>query len=169
MGEYNPNMIDNQARKELKYEWRATFSDGKVLNQYDDEKGIEINFREVINSLDKLDIFELISKTFPPIKVNLMTGLFWQGDILVPDSGEFIAGREIESGNIRGRAKLIYFRRYKRHYGAGMVTSGVEISYFLGWEARVDGEFRRYEIEAFEDGTVKIPIDDLKKDGFKPL
>jgi len=169
LGEYNPNMIDKQARQELEYEWRATFSDGRVLNQYNDADDTEINFREVVNSLDKLDIFELISKTLPPIKVNLMTGLFWQGDILVPDSGEFIAGRNIESGNIRGRAKLIYFRRYKRFYGQGMTNKGVEVSYFLGWEAKVDGESKQCEIEISGDGTVRVAIDELKKDGFKPL
>jgi len=161
-------MIDTQARGELKYEWRATFSDGKVLTQYNDRENTETSFHEVVNLLNELDTFELISRTNPPIKLNLRTGLFWQSNTLLSDFGEDIRDKKIEIGNINGRAKLIYFRRYKRFYGPGVVN-GVEISYFLGWEARIDGTHKKYEIEISENGTIKMPVDELEKDGFKQI
>jgi len=154
-------MINTQARNELKYEWKATFSDGKVLTQYNDKENTETNFREVVNLLDRLDTFELISKTNPPIKLDLRTGLFWQGDTLLTDMGEDIRGKV-------DRVKLIYFRRYKRFYGPGAVN-GVEVSYFLGWEAKIGGTIKKHEIEILGNGTIKVPVDDLKKDGFKQI
>ena len=154
-------MINTQARNELKYEWRATFSDGKVLTQYNDEENTETNFRDVVNLLDRLDTFELISKTNPPIKLDLKTGLFWQGEVLLADMGEDVRGKV-------DRVKLIYFRRYKRFYGPN-VPSGVEVSYFLGWEAKIGGTFKKYEIEILGNGTIKVPVDELKRDGFKQI
>ena len=169
---------ENQARKELSYEWVARYMDGTSLYQYDDKNQLEHHFGHI--DQDKVYEFEILPTRLGlfPIRVNLKTGLFYfnnepllsihQEDTYI-NIGISLYNKSVTStwGN---KAKLIYVRHVIRNFtpGDNGFAMDVHIDHEIGWEATVDGEHRKYSIIINELGAISLPKS-FEQGGFLPI
>lgn len=148
--------IDEGPRKELVFEWTATYNDDTELKQYNDEKDEEHHFGHIDQS--KLSKLSLTSKRSKDVfTLDLETGLFYM-NLKKLDVGMNYSGKEV-------KVKPILFRRIQRILrpgvkGPDLKEVGVKVVYFLGWEGTVDGEKEKHGLQIFEDSTFAIPPQD---------
>ena len=169
---------EQEARKELAFEWLASYKDGTELKQYDDEKRLVHHFGHI--NQDKIIKFELVPKRekLYPIRVNLETGLFFLNNkpFLELYKGEtkillglLLSDKKVVSswGN---KAKLIYVRHIRRDFVPGENGFGMKVSmiYEIGWEAEVDGKHEKYVLVVDEEGRLGVPSS-FEEQGFKAL
>jgi len=167
-----------KSRNELVYEWQVKYSDGTVLNEYDDEKQLVHHFGYI--DQERIYEFLLIPKRshLYPISINLETGLFlldnkvfkelYNEKTPVPLGFSLINKKVVSSwGN---KAKLIYVRHVQRNFILGPEGYGMKVSiiYEIGWEADVNGKHEKCVLFIDEQGKLGIPPS-FEQQGFKAL
>jgi len=143
--------------KMLKLIWKAQFSDGSILNQFDDiEQTKEHLFKEVLEKQSQLLLFYLFNTCTQKIySVNLPLGVLSVGQ-----------PSEFESDQLQPSAqnRLIYFRRIVRELSIGPKTITVnlnegklkQISYFLGFQYTDEKGNHKKVIQIFENDNITI-------------
>jgi len=127
--------------------WKATFSDGSVIKQFDGDK--ENKFELVKNRFEELSQFELVHIDKPLLfVVDTRRGFLFINKC--HNVAEEIVGSK---SNIR----LIYFRRRNIDFNIKGEVLDTRISYFLGYQYNdKQGKNRKVLLNIDQDGNVVI-------------
>jgi hypothetical protein len=138
------NLEGNNTMNPLSFSWKAFFSDGSILEQY--ENSIEHKFKEVQENPNKLIRFSLANKDYSQyFIVDLQNGFIIYNNY---------KNLEIEK---KENIRLIYFRRHK----VTLTESGKEvehtITYYLGFQYNDKlGNNRQIVLQIDEQGNFVI-------------
>jgi hypothetical protein len=112
----------NNSMESLNFYWKAFFSDGSILEQF--ENGIENKFQKVKDNFDKLIRFSLVNKDYSQcFTVDLQNGFIIYNNRLPTDNRE-------KKDNVR----LIYFRRIRKILNEQLQEVKCIIHYHLGFQ-----------------------------------
>jgi len=131
--------------------WRASFKNGKILNEYDQLNGYDIirPFSDILKDLDNLECLAVIqgNRTYA---VHMKDGLF---AIAVDGIGQqyfYATSHEIASSDKLTNIRPIYFARETVHFTEGVkhlsTSSAATVEFIaLGFQANLDGaNIKRY-------------------------
>ena len=115
------NLGGEQSNGNLSFTWKAFFSDGFILEQF--ENGIENRFQLVKDKFDQLIRFSLVNKDYSQcFTVDLKNGF------ILYNNFKNINLEKIDKQNIR----LIFFRRHKIKMTEQTIEKSHTIEYHLG-------------------------------------
>lgn len=127
--------------KPLKYTWYASFEDGHLLTQPDDDKyskhkdGADWNpssFRDILDYEEKsrLQTFSIVSDGDYEIYMNLVTGEF------AIDGNSF----RLDKKGDTVKRKLIFFRDVEQNFVDGVAQEPEVVAYNIGYEYKENGK-----------------------------
>jgi hypothetical protein len=136
---------DSNSIPSLSFFWKAFFSDGSILEQFDN-KGNEHRFQEVKDNFDKLIRFSLINKDYSQcFTVDL------QSDLIIYNNYRNINLNNIEKKN---NLRLIFFRRHRVEIGTqDLKEKKHTITYHLGYQYLKDGKNQKIILQIDENGN----------------
>lgn len=133
--------------------WTAKFKDGSTINQFDEQETQtkEHKFKEILDHQENLIGFTLVNiHTNVAYILNLENGTI---NITLNGSEELEPDKEMLKGLYKYR--LIYFRRVQRYFTSSMVETGVDITYFLGFQYNdEDGKNHKRFVKINSDGRL---------------
>jgi hypothetical protein len=135
------NLGGNNSMNSLSFSWKAFFSDGSILEQY--ENSIEHKFKEVQDNSNKLIRFSLVNKDYSQcFTVDLQTGFIIYNNC-----------RNIEAEK-KENIRLIYFLRHR----VTLTELGKEIEhtieYHLGLQwVTINNENRKIILQISKNGS----------------
>jgi len=129
---------ENNAMNSLQFYWKAFFSSGKVIEQF--ENGIEHRFQEVKDDFENLIKFSLVNKDYSKyFVVDLEYGFILHNNYNLNN----INFEQLEQKN---NIRLIHFRRHFVEIGTkDLKEKSHQIIYFLGLQWQ-DSEEKNHKI-----------------------
>ncbi len=118
----NQNLGEGNSIPSLSFSWKAFFSDGYILEQF--ENKIEHKFKEIKDNFDKLTKFSLVNKDYSKcFTVDLKNGFIIYNNF-----------RNINTDQIgkKENIRLIYFRRHQVEISEKGQELSHKIEYYLG-------------------------------------
>jgi hypothetical protein len=158
--------INPSQKKEITFEWVASYNDGTEISQFDDALGIERHINDI--DLSKISKLHLVSRTHsgPELAVDLTTGQFTLDGEIIKGVETKLSKSDIIETSLGNKLRVICYRRIQRDgqltedniTKMAMVETGLRQMYhFIGWEAWVNGEYQRHEVALTHQGQLYIP------------
>lgn len=143
--------MDRTLADKYAFHWRAEFTDGSVLKQFEDD-GTPHSFAEVQDREDDLVYFWLELQDTPSplnIGVSLVDGKFnvneFEIESLHDDSYPWVRHNP--------KFRVINFRRVRQHFNEQMYETTRDTDYFIGWQITHEGKNYKKLLKIGADGT----------------